>query len=148
MAEDLVVTRILVLQASPAKVWETLTDPAITRDYMNGCCISSDWRIGAPVVWTNNDRMIFIGSLTDYMPEQVLKFTFFNLHDGSEDYPSNYIHVSYQLAPKNGMTELQVTLTNFGGNDTRAEQVADKWDFEVLPKLKTLAEAPTMAIMH
>jgi uncharacterized protein YndB with AHSA1/START domain len=149
MVKDLVVTRSIMLQASPERVWEVLTDPIMTRQYMNECSISSDWQVGSPVHWKNHqDQVAYKGSLVDYAPGKSFKYTYYDIHSGDEDHPSSYVHVCYNLLPKNGLTELQVTLTNFGGDDTRAEHAAANWDFEVLPKLKTLAEARTMAIMH
>lgn len=149
MVRDLVVTRSVMLQAPPARVWEVLTDPSMTRYYMNECAVSSDWQVGSPVHWKDqNDAVRYKGSVLNYEPGKKITYSYFDPHSGDEDHPSSYVHVSYSIVPRNGMTELLVTLTNFGGDDTRAEHAAANWDFEVLPKLKSLAEARTMAIMH
>jgi uncharacterized protein YndB with AHSA1/START domain len=149
MVKDLVVTRSIMLQAPPARVWEVLTEPSMTRAYMNDCSLSTNWNVGESLEWKNHEqKVVYKGTLMEVVPGKKLMYSYFDPHSGAEDHPSSYIHVTYTVVPRNGVTELLVTLTNFGGNDTRAEHAAANWDFEVLPRLKTLAEARTMAIMH
>jgi uncharacterized protein YndB with AHSA1/START domain len=149
MVKDLVVTRSVMLQAPPARVWEVLTDPAMTKEYMNECSIATSWQIGEPLEWKNKeDKVRYRGQLLEIVPGSKLMYSYFDPHAGSEDEPSSYVHVTYTVVPRNGITELLVTLTNFGGNDTRAEHAASNWDFEILPRLKALAESRTMAVMR
>jgi uncharacterized protein YndB with AHSA1/START domain len=138
-----------MLQASPGRVWEVLTDPALTRRYMNDCSVSSDWQVGSAIHWKdNNDQPRYKGNILEYEAGRKITYTYFDPHSGDEDQPSSYVHVCYLVVPRNGVTELLVTLTNFGGDDTRAEHAAENWDFEVLPKLKSLAEERVMAVVH
>ena len=144
-----VVTRSMMLQASPARVWDTLTNPAMTRRYMNDCAVSSDWLIGSPIRWNDDEnRLRYKGDILEYEPGRKITYSCFDPRAGEDDHPSSYMHVSYVVVPRNGVTELLVTLSNFGDHDSRAEQAAENWDLEVLPKLKSLAEERTMAIMH
>ena len=82
------------------------------------------------------------------MPGRKFRYTTFDVHSGNEDHPDNYIHVDYTLVPKNGRTELQVTLSNFGGDDVRSEHAAASLDFDVLPKLKTMAVDHAVEVGH
>jgi uncharacterized protein YndB with AHSA1/START domain len=149
MIKDLVVTRSVMLQAPPARVWEVLTDPTMTKEYMNDCCITTNWNVGEPLEWKNREeRVVYKGTLMEVVPGSKLRFSYFDPHSGAEDDPLSYVHVTYTVVPRNGATELLVTLSNFGGNDTRAEHAAANWDFEILPRLKALAEASAMSIVH
>lgn len=149
MENHFVVTRSIVLQTSPTRVWEVLTDPAMTRRYMNNCSVLSDWQIGSSFHWSDgDDKLRYKGSLLEYEPGRKITYSCFDPRSGEDDDPSSYIHVSCLIVPRNGITELLVTLSNFGGNDSRAELAAENWDFEILPKLKSLVEERTMAVMH
>lgn len=144
MVNDLIVTRSILLHADTARVWKILTDPDMVRQYMYNCEVCTDWREGSEITWAGNDQdreIRYKGQIIEVVPGRKFSYTTFDMHSGAENHPSSYIHVSYVLIPRNGLTELLVTLSNFGGDDTRAEQAAASFDFEVLPKLKSLTEA-------
>jgi len=108
---------------------------------MYNCEVCSEWREGSEISWNDagNDEVKFRGRIVEVIPGRKFKYTTFDVHAGDEDHPDNYIHVDYTLVPKNGRTDLQVTLSNFGGDDARSEHAAASLDFDVLPKLKTMA---------
>lgn len=142
-AKDFVVTRSLLLDADVSRVWEVLTSPMLTKQYMFNCEVCSDWLIGRTIEWRGEyqgQEIYQKGEILELIPRQVLKYTTFDPYSGAEDIPENYIHVTYKLVAVNDKTELLTTLSNFGGDDVRAEYAAQAWDFEVLPKLKVLAE--------
>lgn len=150
MAKDIVVTRSTFVNTHAARVWEVLTQPMLTKQYMFNCEVCSDWQRGSSITWegTFQHQQVFQkGEILDIVPGRLLKYTTFDPHSGAEDKPENYVVVSYTLVPLNGHTELMTTLSNFGGDAIRAEQAAWSWDFEVLPKLKAVAEAPVLQ-MH
>ena len=145
MGNDLMVTRTTVLNTHAARVWELLTDPQYTREYMFNCEVCSTWQKGSEISWKGEFEGQDIyqkGEILEIIPGRLLSYTTFDAKSGPPDNPINYIHVTYKLIPKNGHTELVTTLSNFGGHAVRAENAAHNWDFIVLPKLKELAEAP------
>jgi uncharacterized protein YndB with AHSA1/START domain len=46
--EELFVKNSITINASPAKVWDALTNPEQTRKYMFGCETVSDWKKEVP----------------------------------------------------------------------------------------------------
>jgi uncharacterized protein YndB with AHSA1/START domain len=143
MTKDIIVTRSTLLNTHAARVWEILTHPMLTKQYMFNCEVCSDWQKGSHITWEGvyHDQLVFQkGEIIEIVPGRILTYTTFDPHAGVEDKPENYVLVSYKLVPINGHTELLTTLSNFGGDQVRAEHAASSWDFEVLPKLKAVAE--------
>lgn len=143
MVNDLIVTRSTMLNTHAARVWQVLTDPAYTKRYMFGCEVCSQWVKGSSITWNGNYKGHDVhqkGEILHLVPGRELTYTTFDTHSGHDDNPENYVHVSYRIVPREGKTELMTTLSNFGGDPTRAEHAASSWDFEVLPKLKEIAE--------
>lgn len=144
MGRDLVVTRSVLLNARPERVWEILTHPHASGLTVFNCNLMSDWQEGSDIHYTGTYQkqdIDFHGRVIQVIPGKTLRFTLFDPHAGNEGYPENYIHVSYTLLPRQGVTGLQVSLSNFNGNEMRAQVAAEEWDFNVLPGLKSITEA-------
>ncbi|ATZ28424.1 SRPBCC family protein [Streptomyces lavendulae] len=47
---DSVIDYTLYIQADPARVWQALTEPALTRRYW-GLSFETDWAVGSPMAW-------------------------------------------------------------------------------------------------
>src|SRR5262249_14672554 len=68
------------INASLAKVWNALVDPALIRQYMFGTNAVSNWQEGAPIVWKGEwegkpyeDK----GVILQLKPEHVLQYSHF-----------------------------------------------------------------------
>jgi len=143
MKNDLVVTRSILLNADPAKVWDILTHPAHYNLHMFNCTMRSDWKPGSTIKWEGihgNKEIVFESVVMDVIPGRSIKFAAFDPHGGNEGYPQNYVHVSYTIVPKAGGTDLQVNLSNFNSDEMRAQIAAEELDFNILPQIKSLAE--------
>jgi uncharacterized protein YndB with AHSA1/START domain len=142
MVKDLIITRSIQLNAGQNRVWEALTHPGMTKFYLFNCSISSEWQPGSTISFKGNYKGINIdrkGEILEIVPEQLLQYTIFDF-DRLRNKDSNQIKVTYRLTAKKDQTLLTITLDNFDGDEARAEQVANTWDLEVFPKLKTLIE--------
>jgi uncharacterized protein YndB with AHSA1/START domain len=143
MVNDLVVSRSVVLNASPERVWEALTHPGMTKHYMYNCAVSSDWKPGSPVRWSgdyNGRTLDEQGDIIDIIPGRLLKYSGFDrLADGDISRDGN-IYITHELIPIGAKTKLLTTLEHFEGDESRAEYAAQQWDFEILPRLQTLVE--------
>ena len=51
MKKELIVKKTIILSAEVSKVWDALTNPEQTKQYMFGCEAISDWQIGSPLIW-------------------------------------------------------------------------------------------------
>ncbi len=99
--DDYVATADIEIGASPAHVWNALTDPEQIRQYMFGSQVETDWQQGSPIAWkgeyegtTYEDR----GEIIEIEPERRLKVSHFSLLSGQEDVPANYHTLTYELA--------------------------------------------------
>ncbi len=133
MAEHDVTVRETV-EASPDRVWTTLTDPAATTAWM-GAAAESAWQPGAPITWTGEwqgkeftDR----GEVIEADEPRSLVHT-----HGSGDGPAHRLH--WTLRPEGERTEL--TLVQSGAeSEEQAAEFERNWSM-MLGRLKEAAES-------
>lgn len=143
MVNDLLVTRSILLNASPERVWEALTHPGMTRQYMYNCEVHSDWKPGSTLTWrgTYEGRPVdHEGKILEIIPGRLIKYTGFDRLTRGDSSREGDIYITHEIIPHGNQTKLLTTLEHFEGDETRAELAADQWDFEVMPKLQTLVE--------
>jgi uncharacterized protein YndB with AHSA1/START domain len=133
------------IAAPPAAVWATLTDPALTKQYMFGCEAVTDWRVGSRVEWRGSHQgqaMVFVtGTVVTCEPERVLAYTTFDPHGGLVDLPSNHVTMTCRLTPTATGTRLDLSQGDFNtveNSQKRFEDASAPSDF--LEKLKAVAE--------
>lgn len=143
----MIVQKTLLLKASPQKVWNALTNPIYTQQYMYGCQIESDWKVGSPIYWnstTENGQPCTMvkGHIQHIQPGQMVQFSTFDPQMGLADIPKNYVSITYQLLPQGEDTLLKLEQGDFSTVELaqkRYDDAAKGWDL-VLPLLKTLVE--------
>jgi uncharacterized protein YndB with AHSA1/START domain len=142
MSENLTAKSETVISASPAKVWEALTNPALVKLWLFGTDMTADWKIGGQIrykgVWEGKEYEDK-GEILELDPEKKLVSTYWSGMSGLPDAPENYQKVSYELAPVGDQTKLTITQT---GNMTEesAKHSESNWD-QVLGSLKKIAES-------
>ena len=132
----------LLIQTSPARLWDTLTNPEKTKIYMFNCAVASDWKVGSPITWQGNFQGVdaFLkGTVLAIEPERLLKYTLFDPNMGKEDKEENYVHVYYQLNTRGDHTELVVINEIFDGDQERMGHIQKGWDM-VFPQIKAISE--------
>ncbi len=135
------------INASPAKVWDLLTNPGRTPSYMYGCRVETDWHPGDPILWIGaEDGVTYVkGEIHEVDPGVKLIYTVIDPQGKYEDIPENYLEVTYDLrSPSPGKTVLRVRQ---GDYDTVADGAARFKDAtaqggwkNILEKIKELAE--------
>ncbi len=144
MASELTVTNSIRIDASVSRIWEVLTRPELTRQYMFGCDAVSDWVVGSPLLWRGAaDGVVYVkGIVVDITPGRLLRFSVFDPNSGLEDIPENYLFVTYELIPGDGQTLLTIIQGDFAKVANGEKRYADTlahWDTVVLA-LKEVAE--------
>jgi uncharacterized protein YndB with AHSA1/START domain len=143
MVKDQVVTRDIVLNAGAERVWEALTHPGMTKNYMFNCEVNSEWKPGSAITWKGSHQgreILQRGEILEIVPGRLLRYSTFDPQTDA-DLPENYVYITYELNPlSDEQTQLSTSLENFNGDETRAEHAALLWESEVLPKLKGLIE--------
>ncbi len=147
----LFVDKTIEIDALPFKVWDVLTKPAYNgqwaTEFDGGVPfrVESDWRIGAPVFWKDQDNQTIVeGNVTRVEPEKLLRFTVFDVRAAQRPAVSDEDGITFELAPKNAGTLLRVRQGDFSSMNEGEKywRMSDEvWD-RVLPKIKRLAEGP------
>jgi uncharacterized protein YndB with AHSA1/START domain len=114
MSQPLIVTSTITIRASAARVWDALTNPARTKEYMFGCEALSDWKVGSPLIWKGNfdgvELVAVKGSILEIQPGKFLAYTVIDPNNPSiPDLPENYLTVTYTLSEEGGATILTAT---------------------------------------
>jgi uncharacterized protein YndB with AHSA1/START domain len=133
------------VDAPADRVWDVLTNPEFTKQYMFGCETISDWREGSPLIWkgAKDDKVYVKGEIQSIEPNKRLQYTSFdpNAPDHDERHP-NYSTVTEELSESDGRTILRVLDGDFAkvkDGEARYERTSGGWK-QVLPLLKRTAE--------
>lgn len=138
----LVVRKSVEINATPAAVWKAMTDPEITKRWVMGLEVSSDWKAGSPIIWrgiSNGREIIHKGQVLKIEPERFLQISDFGLETGLEDLDVNYTRITYELSVKSERTVLTVTEDRFNGDENRYKDAESFWG-KVLPGIRAIVE--------
>ena len=130
------------IKASPADVWEALTDPKQIKKFMFGSDVITDWEPGSSIVWKGEyegKKYEDKGEILEIEPERLLKVTHFSPLSGAEDVPSNYHTLTYQLEGDGEGTRLSLSQDN-NSNEEEAEHSKANWE-KMLSALKEVVES-------
>ena len=149
MSNPLIVKNTITINATTAKVWDTLTKPEETKKYMFGCETVSDWEQGSPLLWKGNfngQEMVAVkGIIVNIEPGKLLEYTTIDPNSGIADVPENYLTVTYELTPQNGETILTVTQGDYskvGDGEKRYDEAVSSGGWgPILVEIKKVAEA-------
>ena len=147
MKSELLIKKEIELAATPAEVWDLLTNPEKTRHYMFGCAVVSDWNPGSPITWEGKteegQEMTFVkGNIIEVEEGKTVAFTMIDPNSGIPDIPENYVNLRYELKPTEKGTRLILIQDGFAGAEDaekRYEESSQGWDM-VLPLMKKIVE--------
>ncbi|TDW15724.1 SRPBCC family protein [Kribbella kalugense] len=128
------------IAATPAQVWEVLTDPAALKELWFGAEVETDWQAGSPITWTGEwegkpyqDK----GQILAVDPGHLLKLTHYSPLTGQPDVPENYHTLTYELTGTDE-THLKLTQDN-NGSEEEAKHSQAMWE-TLVAKVKEAAE--------
>jgi uncharacterized protein YndB with AHSA1/START domain len=143
---DLTVRDSVEIKAPAEKVWQVLTDPAYTRQYMFNTEPVTDWREGSDLLWRGvEDGKVYVkGSVLGIRPPHLLQYTAYgpDAPDRYEDKPENYTTVTIELTATESGTRLAVSQGDFAGvmnGGIRFEHSTNSWR-TVLARIRELSE--------
>lgn len=149
MKKELIVKKRIKLNADASKVWNALTSSELTKKYMFGSEVVSDWKVGNSIVYKGfpeGKGVIYVkGNILRIEHEKFLQYTVFDPNSELENVPSNYTEVTFELTSENRETTLSVIQGDFSKVDNGEKRFNDAnggWDF-ALQGLKTLLEDQT-----
>lgn len=136
------------LQAPLQKVWQALTNPDFTQQYMFGCAVQSTWELGTPVLWqgktADGQAIIYVkGQVEAIQAPNLVQFTMFDPNVGLADLPENYVSLRYELQANDAQQTIfklsQGDYATVANGPARYEESLQGWQ-AVLPLLKELVE--------
>ena len=78
MKRELIVRKTIKLNASVSEVWEALTNPEMTKKYMFGSEVVSDWKVGSPLEWkgmSEGKEVVYVkGNIVEIVQGRLLRF--------------------------------------------------------------------------
>jgi uncharacterized protein YndB with AHSA1/START domain len=150
MEQSLYVKNSIAINATPASVWDALTNPEQTKKYMFGCETVSDWKKGSSLLWRGQyegKEMVFVkGDIVDIKPEKLLVYTTIDPNSNIDDTSENYLTVTYELIPQGDTTLLHVSQGDYSRvaeGDRRYKESSNNgegWN-PILVEIKKLIEA-------
>ena len=143
MQKPMIIKQEVDFNFDEKQVWNLLTNPSDTKQYMYGCEVLSDWNIGCPIIWKgkteDGTEVIYVkGEITEFEKERKVTFTMFDPNQGMEDKSENYVSLSYELQKTQTGTKLLLTQGDFSmveNGESRYEEASKGWEM-VLPMMQ------------
>ncbi len=130
-----------IVQASPEKVWEALTNPSIVKQYFFGSQMDTTWKVGDPILfqgeWEGQSYQDK-GEVLEYDHNKRLAYSYLSNWSNKEDKPENYLWVCYEVRPSGLATELTIYQSNY--DEERANHSRENWA-AVIDEMKKIVEA-------
>lgn len=134
----MIIDKKITFSSDKAKVWDLLTNPKMTQQYMFGCEVLSDWEIGNSILWKgkteDGEDIIYVkGEITEVDPGTKVSFTMFDPNMGLKDIPENYVKLTYELESSDTGTVLHL-IQDFRGVENeknRYEESVKGWDMVI-----------------
>ncbi len=141
MNKKFVATATTTIHAPVSKVWQSLVNPEIIKQYLFDTEVITDWKVGSPIIYKGEwqgKAFVDKGEILKIEPEKMLISTHWSPLSGVPDTPENYHAVTYTLAERGESTEVTITQDN---NSTEEEKEHSEQNWKtVLANMKKLLE--------
>ncbi|MDQ0465909.1 uncharacterized protein YndB with AHSA1/START domain [Caulobacter ginsengisoli] len=130
---------VVYIRATPARIWDALTDPDQTEKFWFGGRFKTDGaRKGSDLeLWSEQRGVDFTGQILESDPPKKLVWTF--QHTREPDSLDGATTVSYELEVMGDDTRLTVTHDGFLDNSSLRRGVSGGWP-RILSSLKSMLE--------
>ncbi len=144
----MIIKEEILFKASTEQVWDLLTNPEMTKQYMFGSEIISSWEIGSPIHWKGKtedgqDIVYVKGEVLEYQEGKKVSSTMFDPNAEMKDIPENYVNLTYELTTTEDGTLLTITQGDFSGAENgqkRYEESKQGWKAMVIPLMKKMLD--------
>jgi uncharacterized protein YndB with AHSA1/START domain len=131
----------IVINAPIAKVWESLVNPEMAKQYFWGAKVSSDWTVGSTITFRgefNGNKYEEKGEILQFQPENLLQYSHWSNLEDLPDVPENYRNWTFRLAKEGKAVNLSVTEDNIPTE--KQKERSDEFWAGVLKTIKQLLE--------
>jgi uncharacterized protein YndB with AHSA1/START domain len=129
------------IASTPDKVFKALTSHDATAQYWFGNAATSDWKVGSPIEFRREGKLVVQGKVLENDPPRRLSYTFHSMHEpfnGSER-PSRVV---FELEQQKSQVKLTVTHDDFDPDSKVFAGISSGWPL-VLSNLKSFLETGT-----
>jgi uncharacterized protein YndB with AHSA1/START domain len=129
----------IYIASTPEKVFKALTDTDATAKFWFGNAATSDWKVGSPVTFHREGKLVLEGKVLEIDPPRRLAYTFLPRHDQyvSETHASRVV---LDIEQQKDQVKLTVTHDDFADGSKVFESISNGWPL-VLSSLKSYLEA-------
>ena len=133
---------VTYIGAAPDRVWQALTDGALTRQYWYGRRVESDWKVGSTVTFwydtEDGEAVSDRGIVLESRPPRHLSYTFHVefVDELKDEHPSR---VTFDLEPIGDETRLTLIHDEFEPKSRVLDDCRTGWP-AILSSLKSLVE--------
>ncbi len=135
---------VIYIASTPEKVFKALTDSDATAKFWFGNAATSDWKVGSPIEFHREGKLILQGKILENDPPRRLSYTFHSMHEpfyGNEP-PSRVV---FELEQQKDQVKLVVTHDDFAKGSKVFDSISRGWPL-VLSSLKSYLE--TNRVLH
>jgi len=132
---------VTYIASTPDKVFKALTSSEATGKFWFGNTATSDWKVGSPVEFHREGRLILHGKILENDPPRRLSYTFHPQHDAqfAGEQPSRAV---FELEQQKNQVKLTVTHDDFAEHSKVFASISNGWPL-VLSNLKSFLETGT-----
>jgi uncharacterized protein YndB with AHSA1/START domain len=130
MAIDKTLEKTTRIDKPASEVWKALTTPDIIKQWLFGTTVTSDWKVGSPLLFTGKwegKEYADKGTILKLENERVLEYNYWSGFSGLPDSPENYSVITFELTPVDNTTILTLKQSNFPGEES-FEHTDKNWD--------------------
>ena len=132
----------VIVEATPEQVWETLTSPELTKRWMLGAEVRSDFVPGSTITWSGlvgGQPFEDSGTVLEAEPPRRLRTTHRSGGMAKADSPVDPHVVTYDVVPEHGATLVTVTQEGQDQTPDSVAQYEQTWA-QMLAALKDVVE--------
>jgi uncharacterized protein YndB with AHSA1/START domain len=126
------------IASTPEKVFKALTDTDATAKFWFGNAATSDWKVGSPIEFHREGKLILRGKILENDPPRRLSYTFQAMHEphNGKEAPSRVV---FELEQQKDQVKLVVTHDDFPEGTQVFGAISNGWPL-VLSSLKSYVE--------
>ena len=130
---------VTYIASTPEKVFKALTSAEATAKFWFGNAVTSDWKVGSPIAFHREGKLIVQGEVLEYDPPRRLSHSFKSMHDEAllGERPSRVV---YEIEQQRDQVKLTVTHDDFAEDSKVFVGISNGWPL-VLSSLKSYLES-------
>lgn len=127
------------IRCTPERLWQSITDGAVTRQFFHKTTVDSDWEVGSPVYYRSEDGEVGVAGevLACDPPRRLVTTWHFSRDPEAQGEPPS--QVTWEIESEGDVCKLTLIHDHFDGETFTYQSVGGGWP-RVLSSLKSLIE--------